>query len=108
MDLARLPQLAKDNRIRIHDSIIANSIADILMQAGKTHFDHAQYWLERAIAINHTYNNRWRLAGDHVLYARLAHLKGDGQQSREHLATAISIYAASGADGWAACLTVEL
>lgn len=40
---------AKINKIKLHEGIIANSIADILMNLDKKYYDQAEEWLNEAI-----------------------------------------------------------
>ena len=101
-------ECARLNKLRINDGIIANSIADILMNLAPQYFAVSEEWLNQAILINRKYGNNWRLAGDYALYALLCKKQNNQLMAKENLKKAITIYGECEASGWVEKYKFEL
>ncbi len=108
IQLEPLFESAKQNKIQVNDGIIANSIADILMNLDSPYYAESEKWLNKAIKINNRHGNKWRLAGDYALYAILYKNKGNQFKAKEKFQKAISLYGECGADGWVEKYKLEL
>ena len=78
----------------------AHAIGDICLRIDDAYMDTAELWIKKAIQTHERYRIPWRVASDCVPYADFFKKKGDIEQAREKLNTAIKIFRKCGADGW--------
>ena len=108
VQLESLVQLSKNNKVKIYDGMISNSICDILMNLGSQHIPEAEKWINLAVEKDKENGCNWWLARDYVVYAELFKRKGDDMGAKQMLINAVNIFKECGADGWVDTYEKEL
>jgi tetratricopeptide (TPR) repeat protein len=93
-------EVAKRNKLKVFDGIIANNIGRVLMNIDVHFFSPAEKWIKKAIETHKKTGMIWFLGMDYVLYAELFKYKGDLLGAKEKLNKAIEILEECGSDGW--------
>ena len=100
VELQSMYQHANQNKVKFNDGLMANYIAEILMNMGKEYLDEAGKWIARAVDSDSRNDTRWNLARDYRLYAELCMRKNMNAEARETYRKAIEVFATCGAQGW--------
>jgi len=101
IDLDSLFECAKQNKVKLQDSLMARGIAEILMNIDGDHIAEAEHWITKAVEADKRNGMMLNLAKDFTLYTELLKRKGDILKAQENLGKAIKIFKECGADGWA-------
>ena len=100
VDLQLLYQQANQNKAKFNDGLMANYIAEILMNMGQEYVEQAEKWITRAVDFDLRNDTRWNLARDYRLQAELFARKNMNAMAQETYQKAIEVFATCGAQGW--------
>ena len=89
------------NEIRMWtwQGMAAHAMGEIFLDIDDSHMGEAESWIKKTIETDERHRMPWHLAKDYALYAEFFRKKGDIEQTRENLGTAIDIFRQCGADG---------
>ncbi len=100
VDLKDICESYPGNRNKTIRGLVAEYIAEILLNIDDRHMSEAEDWIKKAIEADKSDSMRFYLGRDYASYAELLRRKGDLSESRDNLNKAIEIYQECGADGW--------
>jgi len=100
VDLQSLYQHVNRNKVKFNDGLMANYVAEILMNMGQQYLDQAEKWIARAVDLDLRNDTRWNLARDYRLYAELYMQKDVNARAEETYRKAIEVFSTCGAQGW--------
>ncbi|MGI9570012.1 MAG: hypothetical protein ACR2PH_09825, partial [Desulfobulbia bacterium] len=101
IEIESLYGYADENKMKIHDGMLARYISEILLNIDDKYLSAAEDWINKAIEKDKRNGMVWwHLARDHALYSELNKRKGDNSNAAKHLTKTIEIFKSCGADGW--------
>ena len=99
-DLEGLYKFSDENKLRIHEGLMARYIGEILLNIGDQYLNIVETWIKKAIEADNRNGMMWQLASDYAVYGKLFKRKGDILKASKNLGKAIKIFQECGADGW--------
>jgi tetratricopeptide (TPR) repeat protein len=99
-DLKGLYKFSDENKLRIHEGLMARYISEILLNIDDQYLSEAEGWIKKAVEADKRNGMMWQLAKDYSLYAELLKRKDDRSKAKENLNKALEIFKECGADGW--------
>jgi tetratricopeptide (TPR) repeat protein len=98
-DLKGLYKFSDENKLRIHEGLMARYISEILLNIDDQYLSEAEGWIKKAVEADKRNGMMWHLAKNYSLYAELLKRKDDRSKANKNLNKAIEIFKECGADG---------
>ncbi|MFH1953310.1 MAG: adenylate/guanylate cyclase domain-containing protein [Pseudomonadota bacterium] len=107
-DLKGLYKFSDENKLRIHEGLMARYISEILLNIDDQYLSEAEDWIKKAVEADKRNGMMWSLARDYAFAAELFRRKGNESKAKKTLTNAIEIFKECGADGWVGKYEKEL
>ena len=95
---------AKKNKLKVYEGWTCRTVSEILAHVTGGNFEEAEVWIKKAIELDESTGNKWSLARNYMVYAKILAQKGYKAEAKEQHEKAESIFNSCGADGWIARL----
>jgi len=82
-DLKGLHKFSDENKLRIHESLMARYIGEILLNVGDQNLNIVETWIKKPIEAANRNGMMWQLASDYAVYGKLFKRKGDISKARK-------------------------
>ena len=100
IDLRLLYGYEAENKIKLHEGLMARYIGETLLNIDDQHVSEAEAWINKAVEADKRNGMMWHLARDYAFAAELFRRKGNESKAKKNLSNAIEIFKECGADGW--------
>ena len=107
LNLNELTACFDNYSFKVNRGYIARNIGEVLLTIRKENLTDAEFWIQKAIQNDHTYDVRWSLARDYTTYAKLLLMKGEHTKADEYLQKSVNTFKSCGAEGWVAKIEKE-